>query len=76
MLCCGLEILPEFKGLNMIVDIGNGTMNAMFLQDGRPVENKMWTELFGVRQCAFENSSEVIRQVSRKMCRIQSSTHF
>ena len=45
------EILPEFKGLNMIVDIGNGTMNAMFLQDGRPVENKMWTELFGVRQC-------------------------
>ncbi len=48
------EILPEFKGLNMIVDIGNGTMNAMFLQDGRPVENKMWTELFGVRQCALK----------------------
>lgn len=48
------EIFPEFKGLNMIVDIGNGTMNAMFLQDGRPVENKMWTELFGVRQCALK----------------------
>lgn len=48
------ELLPEFKGLNMIVDIGNGTMNAMFLQDGRPVENKMWTELFGVRQCALK----------------------
>lgn len=48
------EKLPEFKGLNMIVDIGNGTMNAMFLQDGRAVENKMWTELYGVRQCALK----------------------
>lgn len=42
------ENLPDFKGLNMIVDIGNGTMNALILQDGRPIENKMWTELFGV----------------------------
>ena len=48
------ENLPDFKGLNMIVDIGNGTMNAMILQDGRPIENKMWTELFGVRQCVLK----------------------
>lgn len=47
------EYLQEFKGLNMIVDIGNGTMNAMMLQDGKPIQNKMWTELFGVRQCAL-----------------------
>ncbi len=47
------EYLQEFKGLNMVVDIGNGTMNAMMLQDGKPIQNKMWTELFGVRRCAL-----------------------
>ena len=42
------------KGLNMVADIGNGTMNMMFLENGRPkAESKMYTEKFGVYQCTL-----------------------
>ena len=37
----------------MLADIGNGTMNVMYLQDGRTIEKKMWTEILGVKQCAL-----------------------
>lgn len=29
------ENLKEFKGMNLVVDIGNGTMNLMYLNNGR-----------------------------------------
>lgn len=47
------EKLGSFQGLNMLADIGNGTMNVMYLQDGRTIEKKMWTEILGVKQCAL-----------------------
>ena len=47
------EKLGTFQGLNMLADIGNGTMNVMYLQDGRTIEKKMWTEILGVKQCAL-----------------------
>lgn len=60
---CGCSVMPQcyagiaenlqyFNGLNMIADIGNGTMNVMCLMDGVPVANKTWTEILGVEQCA------------------------
>ena len=45
------ENLKDFKGMNLLVDIGNGTMNLMYLNDGRPMESKSWTEKLGVYQC-------------------------
>ena len=30
--------LREFKGVNMLADIGNGTMNVMYINDWRPQE--------------------------------------
>lgn len=33
------------------MDIGNGTMNLMYLNNGRPMESKSWTEKLGVYQC-------------------------
>ena len=45
------EKLKEFKGMNLLVDIGNGTMNLMYLNEGRAAENKSWTEKFGINQC-------------------------
>lgn len=47
------EKLGSYQGLNMLADIGNGTMNVMYLQDGRTIEKKMWTEILGVKQCAL-----------------------
>ena len=45
------ENLKEFKGITLLVDIGNGTMNLMYLNNGRPMESKSWTEKLGVFQC-------------------------
>ena len=45
---CGLEIFPQglaavhnqgsMPGMNMLVDIGNGTMSILEIHDGRPME--------------------------------------
>ena len=36
--------LREFKGVNMLCDIGNGTMNIMYINNGRPVVSKCFTD--------------------------------
>ena len=45
------ENLKDFKGITLLADIGNGTMNLMYLNNGRPMESKAWTEKLGVFQC-------------------------
>ena len=36
--------LKEFSGVNMLCDIGNGTMNIMYINNGRPVSGRCFTE--------------------------------
>ena len=43
--------LREFKGVNMLCDIGNGTMNIMYINNGKPVASRCFTEKFGTQQC-------------------------
>ena len=45
------DLLREFKGVNMLCDIGNGTMNIMYINNGKPVASKCFTEKFGTQQC-------------------------
>lgn len=45
--------LGEFEGVNMLCDIGNGTMNVMYINDFRPQEKKCFTEKYGVNQCVL-----------------------
>ena len=45
------ENLAQFKGMHMIADIGNGTMNVMILNNGKAMESKSWTVKLGVNQC-------------------------
>lgn len=42
--------LSEFKGVNMLCDIGNGTMNIMFINDKKPIPGNMFTEKYGTHQ--------------------------
>ena len=35
----------------MLADIGNGTMNVMYINDRRPQEKKCFTEKYGTHQC-------------------------
>lgn len=69
----GAEILPqgfaavasqlgEFRGINMICDIGNGTMNVMYINDHRPVVGKMFTEKFGTNQCILNVREQLMRK--------------
>ncbi len=45
------ESLPDFKGMHMIADIGNGTMNVMILNNGKASESKSWTVKLGANEC-------------------------
>ena len=45
--------LSDFKGVNMLCDIGNGTMNVMTITNGRPISSKCFTEKYGTNQCTL-----------------------
>jgi plasmid segregation protein ParM len=61
------ENLKDFKGMNMLVDIGNGTMNIMYLNNGRPIESKSWTEKLGVHQCFIRIQNEIMNRTGVKI---------
>lgn len=45
--------LNEFKGVNMIADIGNGTVNLLRVIDRKPDPTTMVTEACGVKDCSI-----------------------
>ena len=53
--------LHQFRGQNMIADIGNGTMNIMFVNDRRPVAKQCFTESCGVNQCLLAVREQITR---------------
>jgi plasmid segregation protein ParM len=69
---CGVEIFPQglaavhnqgaMPGMNMLVDIGNGTMSILEIHDGRPIEKSISTEVFGVHQCMEKIQKELSKQ--------------
>ena len=54
--------LGEFKGTNMLCDIGNGTMNVMYINERRPVQKKCYTEKYGTNQCVLAVREELLRR--------------
>ena len=53
--------LSDFRGVNMICDIGNGTMNIMFINDKKPVSGNMFTEKYGTHQCLLAVRENIMR---------------
>ena len=45
------EAAPKMRGVNLICDIGNGTMNTLYVVNGKPQNENMATERFGTHQC-------------------------
>ena len=43
--------LNEFRGVTMLCDIGTGTMNVMYIRNGKPIPSQCYTEKYGVQQC-------------------------
>ena len=46
-----VDRLGTFKGVTLLADIGNGTMNLLYLRNGKPDSLAMFTEKFGTQQC-------------------------
>ena len=58
------ERLTDFKGINLLADIGNGTMNVMYIIDCRPQVRKCFTEKYGTNQCML-----AVRENLMRVCR-------
>lgn len=59
--------LREFKGVNMLADIGNGTMNVMYINECRPQEKKCFTEKYGTNQCILQIRENIMRRFGTKI---------
>lgn len=61
------EYAPSMKGVNVIADIGNGTMNTLFIIDGRPQIGRMFTEKFGTHQCTLAIREAYMRECGTEL---------
>lgn len=62
-----IDRLKEMSGVNMLADIGNGTINIMYINDRRPVESKCYTEKMGVNQCMIAAQNAVMNEFGAKI---------
>ena len=56
--------LGQFKGANMLVDIGNGTMNVLNINEKRPIPESCFTEKYGTYQCILAIREMLQREFS------------
>lgn len=59
--------LRAFPGTNMLCDIGNGTMNIMYINEFRPVLSNCYTEKFGTHQCMLAVRETILRQFGKAL---------
>ena len=52
--------IDQYRGVHMLADIGNGTMNIMYIVDKKPQEGRCWTEKLGVNQCMIKARNAVM----------------
>ena len=56
--------LGQFRGTNMLADIGNGTMNVMNINERQPVPESCFTEKYGTYQCIIAVREMLQREFS------------
>lgn len=52
--------LKDMTGLNMLADIGNGTVNIMKINNRKPITTQSYTEKMGVNQCVRSASNAMM----------------
>ena len=61
------EFASRLKGVNMVADIGNGTMNTLTIINGVPQQGRMFTEKFGTHQCMLSVREEFSKRTQREI---------
>ena len=61
------QIKSQMTGVNLVADIGNGTMNVLYIIDGKPQAGRMFTEKFGVHQCTLAVREAFMRRTQREL---------
>ena len=59
--------LGDLKGTNLLADIGNGTMNILYINNKKAQENRCWTEKFGVNQCMIVAKNAILDRFGVKI---------
>lgn len=57
----------KLTGINLIADIGNGTMNILYMINGKPQSGKMFTEKFGTYQCTLAVREAFMQKTQREI---------
>ncbi len=61
-----IENTSMLSGVNMLANIGNGTMNVMYINNKKPIEEKSYTEKIGVNQFVIA-AQNAVTDVSGKV---------
>ena len=59
--------ISKMNGIHLICDIGNGTMNLLYIVNGQPQAGRMFTEKFGTHQCTLAVREAFLRQTQREI---------
>lgn len=51
--------MKQYSGVNILADIGNGTMNTLRIVNGNAISDKMYTDQLGVHQCVKKIKNEL-----------------
>lgn len=57
----------KLTDINLIADIGNGTMNVLYMINGKPQSGKMFTEKFGTYQCTLAAREAFMQKTQREI---------
>ena len=58
-----VDYLKDMNGLNMLADIGNSTVNIMYINNRKPITTKSYTEKMGVNQCVKSASNAMMNKL-------------
>ena len=58
-----VDYLKDMNGLNMLADIGNGTVNIMMINNRKPIATQSYTEKMGVNQCVKSASNAMMNKL-------------
>ena len=59
--------LSKMNGINLLCDIGNGTMNLLYIVNCEPQAGRMFTEKYGTYQCTLMVRERFLQKTQREI---------